>query len=209
MKKVRITMIVMLALVAIGLMPIQSQAITMTGDRDQWIDAVSFYGDVNLSGYPEYSIITAGSPIALPYGQTLSFDVDMEVRQVGSGWATWSNGNTPRVLYTMGATSVSGSFSAQVPSFGMEIEPNPFAVYAITLTLSNGKFLTQSVDGDSGAAFFGYFGGMNVVGFNISSEVDFAIGRMIEGGCTPVPLPGALLLVGSGLLGIVGLRRRS
>ena len=90
----------MLALVAIGLMPIPSQATFMLTDRDDFISAVAPYADVDLNPvYAELSTITAGSPIALPFGQTLTFDIDMTVRQVGSSWVTWSNGNTPRVLY--------------------------------------------------------------------------------------------------------------
>ena len=119
---------VILSIAVLGLLPGTAQAITLFTDRSSWEASVGSFTDVDLaSQVAEFDTLSAGSPITLPSGTALSFDSDLQGRQVPGRWATWSGGQTPRVLFTQGLTSIGGSFSGGVSAFGFEMEPNPFA----------------------------------------------------------------------------------
>src|SRR3546814_2454963 len=42
----------------------------------------------------------------------------VNIRTIGDGWGTWSGGYTGQVLFSNGATSVSGTFTNPVGAFG-------------------------------------------------------------------------------------------
>ncbi len=209
MKRLTILILVMMG---VALLPLSSQAILTTTDRATFIAAVPYTADVDISYLAEYSTLLAGTAVPLPDGKTLSFGDDLIRYQVPGSWSTWSGGNTPAVLYEDGLT-VTGTFSSAIAAFGLEMEPNSrTGSFVMTYLLSDGTSLSQSVAGDGGAAFFGYFGGPTITGFTLSvasaDALGFAEGRMIEGSCQPIPVPPSALLLGSGLLGLVGWRAR-
>ena len=176
-------------------------------DRPSWEASVTDF--VETTDYPglPYSTLLAATGIDVGYGETVAFDIDLSVREIGSGWATWSGGYTGEVLYTLGALSVTGTFSpGGLFGFGFEAEPNPFSEWMITLTLFDGTSIPQLVHGDSGAEFFGWTGTDSVKSMTISSEVDFAFGRMVA--APGVPEPATMLLLGSGLVGLAFLGRK-
>jgi hypothetical protein len=71
-----------------------------------------------------------------------------------------------------------------VAAFGLEIEPNIFAVFDVTLTTMNGEThtLTQPVDGVGGAKFFGWIGGsVKSIQITCAGECGgFAIAEMVK-----------------------------
>lgn len=190
--------------------------VTMYGSESAWDTAVTYHVGTTVTGDADGSQPAA---VTLAAGTTLSnFSSPITTHIVGTSWSTWpgqpgSNGTT---VYNDGASLsmkvTDGSIFAfgkfhPVNALGFYVEPDPFAVYNITLTLSDGSSLTQSVNGNAGAQFFGYIGD-GVTSLNISSATDFGFGQFSEGAMVPEPATWALMIGGFGLAGIALRRRR-
>ena len=143
------------------------------------------------SQVPPFKVLPAGGALLLPFAENLTFDISLEGLQVPSSWATWSGGKTPAVLFTEGAESLDGSFGPQpVIAFGLEIEPNLFSVFNVSLTTTDGgtHTLSQTVNGDAGAKFFGWIG--DVISMQVTCSggcAGFAIGEPVVGGFPGTP----------------------
>ncbi len=187
-----------------------ASATTLYDDRSLWEAAAPGWDDVDIAGQvPDGFTLLAGDPLGMPSGASLSFDITLSGLQVPGSWGTWSGGNTPAVLYTQGVDWLTGIFDSSPLAFGMEVEPNDFNIFDVTLMLDDGSTLTLAVDGFAGAKFFGWVGA-GVVAFEVHCDGGcggFAIGRLVE---APVPEPTAPLLFGAGLL-VAGwaIRRRT
>ena len=107
----------------------------------------------------------------------VTFGSPMQHLRVGNGWATWSNGYTGDVYYSNGAASV--SLPSGTPAFYLYAEPNPFDPYTITASAQDGTSASATVNGNSGAQFFGFYatGGETIVTVTVTSSIDFAIGE--------------------------------
>jgi hypothetical protein len=184
-----------------------AQAATFYTDEATWAAAAASTAAVDLSSIAEFDPVDS---VAVG-SQTLSFSSTLEARQVPGSWSTWAGDRTPRVLYTVDANSVTGTFSSGYAAFGLVAEPEPFDAYAFTLLLSDGTSLTQDILGDSGAAFMGFIAGSPIVSWTLSAPVDFAFGEMEYGaggsGASAVPEPLTLLLLGLGLICVAGAKR--
>jgi hypothetical protein len=191
-----------LAVAALAGMSVTASAAVVTfTDRAGWEAATGIFTETaTFPGIPQYQNVTA---LTLNGGTQLAFDSAVNKRTIGSGWATWSAGYAGDVFYSNGDTSIVATIT-EVSAFGLEMEPNPYGDYSMSLTLSDGSIITQTVSGYAGADFFGWVGA-GVVSFTMASAVDFAFGRFVE---SQVPEPGALLLLGSALFGMAGIMRR-
>ena len=184
--------------------PVSAQ--TLTSDLSAWQAAAGSY--LNDTAYgSELDDLTS---LALDGGPTLSFGAPVNVRQIGSSWATWSGGYTGQILFTNGANSVTVGLSPTTTDFGFFAEPDTFDVFTIELTLSGGGTLSQLVDGSGGAAFFGWNGG-GVSSFTITTDdADFAFGDFYyAAGSVPEPATWAMMISGLALVGATMRRRQS
>jgi hypothetical protein len=181
--------------VLILLIPRPSHALDFFTDLASWQAAVPRQRSVDIAGQvPDGAFLHAGASLALPFAESLTFDIDLEGRQVPSSWQTWSGGKQPAVLSTEGLNSLSATFEPQpVIGGGLEIEPNLLDVFSVTLTTADGSTysLTQSVNGNAGAKFFGWVGSTESIqiacGLTINSCEGFAMGDMVIAGFAGTP----------------------
>jgi hypothetical protein len=181
-------------------LPIRGYAINFFTDEATWAAAVQSFGQtapVNIAGPPNslanLATLSAGSPLLLPFNEDLEFGIPLQAHQVPSTWATWSAGyppenGTPRVLYTLGADSLTGTFTPtgdSVIAFGLSVEPEQAFVFSVVLTTTDGgtHTLTQLVNGNGGAQFFGWTGA-DVTSITVTCSAGcngFAIGELVKG----------------------------
>jgi len=150
------------------------------------------------------------SALTLDDGTELSFSGPVNIRQIGSSWATWSGGYAGQVLFSNDATSITINFDTPVGGFGLFAEPDPFEVHSFLLTLSDGSTIGGDFNGDAGAGFLGFVGS-DIVSATLSSDVGFAFGDFYVtdvADAVPEPATWAMMIGGFALAG-AAMRRRS
>ena len=217
MKKMMMVLALMLA-GATMMAPVSASAAfigEIEGGRAYWETQVGTFSGVDLPGTTG-ATLAAYTEIALPYGGVFRTNEALQRLDVGAGWSTWNPYIAgTELLYTSAQIAnfnfwPSGVDSPIQPatSFGFEIEPNFYAPFSILLYTAEGE-LSQTVEGEAGAKFFGWVN-EEVYSFTVITYGDsdgFAMGRFVEG-TTAVPEPSTLFLLGSGLIGLVGYGRR-
>jgi hypothetical protein len=180
-----------------------AKAVTTYTDLSAWqADVGSF------SREPSYGTDSTDiSTLTLSDGTSFGLSPAVEIRTVPSSWGTWSGGYTGQVLYSPGATSVTGSFSTATSAFGFFSEPNAFTTLLFTLLLSDGSSVSGSFAGQAGAGFLGWVG-PGITSFTISTTDNFAFGDFYSTTAVPAPAVGAGLPALLALGGFVWARRR-
>jgi PEP-CTERM motif len=149
-----------------------------------------------------------------------NFSNPQSENSVPGSWATWNcppatESCTPNVLWNEGFSTLTISLLSPTSTFGFELEPDNFAVEEVTAQFFNGGTLVGTIDlfpnGSAGALLFAAQSDQqftSVVITNLAGD-DFAIAQLREELCCgPIPEPGTLVLLGTGLLGALGVLRR-
>ena len=147
-----------------------------------------------------------------------SFSNPQSENNVPNSWATWGSppateSSTPNVLWNEGFNTLTITVS---PSsiVGFELEPDNFAVEEVTAQFFDGTNLVGTIDlspnGSSGALLFAAQTDQAFTSVVITDLAggDFAIAELRYGTVTTTPEPGTMVLLGTGLLGALGVMRR-
>jgi hypothetical protein len=143
---------------------------------------------IDLSAIPDFTSVTSVSGC----GVTVTFSTPMEKRTVGASWTTWGSppyteGATPYILYSAGATSVTLTYSSKSRRIGFEAEPNPFEIHKFVADFRKGSgaaigSISRKIDGNAGARLLAGVTGLAkkqwVKSIDLSSDVDFAIAQL-------------------------------
>lgn len=154
--------------------------------------------DYNLSGQtvdpmnPPYGIPGSGSPV------TVTGIFDDAVLSGGTGTIDFSIGNFYGNDFTVTAGAVTftpGEVFSGTPSLLLD---------SMNIDYANGGFSFYATDIDTGATFNAYFDAFD------GDDANYMLisGMWTDFSVTPVPVPAAVWLFGSGLLGLVGIARR-
>jgi hypothetical protein len=158
--------------------------------------------------------------VVSPLSGALKFSTELEHREIGGGWNTWSNGYEGDVYFLKTGLSVTLTLPKKTEAFYFYAEPNKYENHAITAT-ANGVTLSQIVSGIGGAEFFGFYalGVSELTSITISSDDQsgFAIGEFGIGKFFALPEPFVstavpesstyALMGGLALCGLVAARR--
>ena len=109
----------------------------------------------------------------------MGFSPDLTHLIAGSGWSSWSHGYTGDVYWTDGGLSASLALPPDTAAFYLFAQPNVQQAFEITAESQDGTTVTQTVDGNGGASYYGFYAtaGDLITSITISSDLDFAIGE--------------------------------
>ena len=147
-----------------------------------------------------------------------NFSNPQSENNVPGSWATWGSppateSSTPNVLWNEGFNTLTITVS---PSsiVGFELEPDNFAVEEVTAQFFDGANLVGTIDlspnGSAGALLFAAQTDEAFTSVVITDLAggDFAIAQLREAPVGSTPEPGTMVLLGTGLLGALGVMRR-
>lgn len=141
---------------------------------------------------------------------------------VGSGWATWGQGYTGTVYYTLnGAATLTLSLSAATKAVYFYMEPNQFADFTMTaVSTTEGVSVSTTINGFAGSSGVGFWetgsSELTTISVTANDPTGFAIGEFgisDGGGFTgTIGVPdqsSTLALLAIAMFGFVAARRRT
>ncbi|MGG6270407.1 hypothetical protein ACQ4M3_35910 [Leptolyngbya sp. AN03gr2] len=220
-KKVFAALTVAVSFSAIASLKAEAAIITVN-DSGNWITGANTIANQGFNPIPvpngPEALGTDLSLLSSPLGN-IEFMGSVNKREIGKGWQTWSNGYTGEVYFTNGAPTLdialpnlsAFDFYAQPDVF----TPGVFSPFTISVVAQSGvvsDVLSQAVNGESGAQYFGFYSDDPldpIRSIRITGEQEsggFAIAQMRGARTAVVPTP--LLL--PGVIGLaVGLWRKA
>lgn len=201
---------IVLMLIAVTMMAPISASATFYDDRTAWEAAVASYMDVALPT----TDLSIYQTLALPSGGGDVFNINAPLTYASDFYYTNTTANenyyANGTFYNM---PNDWTFNLlPVSAFGFDMVPAAnFAVAADDLTINlytaQGGMLSQTVS-LSTPEFFGWVGD-DVTGFSTWASASYGLGNFVQGeGTASVPEPTTMLLLGLGLIGLAGLRRK-
>lgn len=184
----------------------------------------------SLGGYDMVPFADAGalgdrvSEVAVPAAASVtgsvSFDVALEHHRVGNGWDTWSHAYDGDVYWldeVVDGNRLTLTLPAGTRAFYLYVEPDFFGPAGFTVG-SGSTTSSVQIQGDGGASGFGFFTDDPAVDltsiFVEKNGADFsngfAVGQFGINGTGTIPEgSGGLVMLGMGIAGLWGLRRRT
>ena len=151
-----------------------------------------------------------------PFG----FSTQLNERNVPGSWGTWgcppaTESCTPNILWNEGFSTLTLTITGNFTTVGFELEPDQFVQEEVTAQYFNGGTLLGTIDlfpnGSAGALLFAAHASSDITSVVITDLAgdDFSIAQLRAGNPTPTtPEPGTMVLLGTGLLGALGVMRR-
>ncbi|MBW4439743.1 MAG: PTPA-CTERM sorting domain-containing protein [Plectolyngbya sp. WJT66-NPBG17] len=179
-------------------------AIITVNDSGSWINGADTLANqgFDLISIPNgtEAFETDLSTLSSPLGD-IGFSPSVKKQQIGTTWLTWSNGYQGEVYFTNTALTLDLKLP-NLAAFDFYAEPNlqnPFTISAIAQSGEVSDVLSQVVNGNAGAKYFGFYSDDPldpIQSIRITADPDsrgFAIAQM-RGATATVPTP--LLLPG-------------
>lgn len=191
---------------------IQSTDGNSTMHWQQYQDDEQIYGIVYglfdnwIDGTGPYDIHQIGGSFDLFISTTTDHSMEYKTNQGPAGRFAQNGYNT--VTNIVGAKSfLSGNF---VPGIA-PADPNTTVLQVVTSASSPATGVGSGYGVITGGDYSSYFGGDIFVDFAVKNGAKNGWSQVITGNIypTPVPVPGTLLLLGSGLAGLFGMRRKN
>ncbi len=138
-------------------------------------------GDYTMTPFPADPRPTIPKPyvtsVDSPLGGTVDFSIQLLHFTIPT-WPNWSHGYTGDVYWTtINISSVELTLPAQTGAFYFYAQPRPNSGTVTITASSNGVTVSQDVDSDGGAAYFGFYadGTDTILSIMITSSTDFAV----------------------------------
>jgi hypothetical protein len=206
----------------VGLVPATSEAVPVLVTSRAGLGGTDHYDWGALGG--DFTFVPSPFSIA-SVGATSTATVTnpsdgFERRDQGTGWAgNFAPGD--RLLWTRNtAGPMQIDFSSPVSAAGAQIQADVFGAFVGFIDVFDGSdsFLTtfslaglSGFTSDNSAIFLGVrdSNGIGRIDYRIAGAGDFAINQLdVDAAGTPIPEPGTLMLIGSGLAGLALRNRR-
>jgi hypothetical protein len=143
--------------------------------------------EATLGGYAMTSFLADTEPLGdyfasvnSPLGGSVGFSPEVIHFAISQGWLSWSHGYGGDVYWTStDVSSVELTLPAQTGAFYFYAQPRPNSGTVTITASSNGTTISQNVQSDGGAAYFGFYADVTdtISSITITAGTDFAVGE--------------------------------